>query len=78
MKLEAIRTYIQTEILNDERFEIAPDQDLLLTETLDSLGVMRLVAHLESECGFEIPPEDVTLENFRTLEQIEGYLAARA
>ena len=75
--LDAIRAYIQTELLGDESFEIAPDQDLLLTEILDSLAVIRLVEHIESEAGLAIPPEDVTLENFQSLRQIDAYLRTR-
>ena len=77
MNTDAIRTFIQTEILNDPSFEIAVDQDLLLSQTLDSLGVTRLVQHIETQSGVEIPPEDVTLENFQSLQAIEAYLTAR-
>ena len=44
------------------------DQDLLLSETLNSLSVTLLLVHLETVCNVQIPPEDVTLENFSTLE----------
>ena len=74
MNVEAIRTIIQNEILNEPDFEIEADQDLLLSETLDSLRVMLLVQHLESACDVSIPPEDVTLENFSTLECIADYV----
>lgn len=77
MSIDAIRTYIQTEILNDPSFVIEPDQDLLLSETLDSLSVVRLVAHLEQETGIEVPPEDVTLEHFGSLSSISAYLEGR-
>ncbi len=78
MNIDTIRTFIQTEVLNDTSFEIEPDQDLLLSETLDSLSVVRLVAFLEGQCGIDIPAQDVTLENFATLRQIEAYLASRS
>ncbi len=74
MTVEEIRTIIQNEILNEPDFEIEADQDLLLSETLDSLRVMLLVQHLEDACEISIPPEDVTLENFSTLECIAKYV----
>jgi len=74
MKVEEIRKIIQIEILNEPDFEIEADQDLLLSETLDSLRVTLLVQQLESACDISIPPEDVTLENFSTLECIADYL----
>ncbi|MEJ2502857.1 MAG: acyl carrier protein [Gemmatimonadota bacterium] len=78
MSIEEIRRYIQHELLNDPTVPIEPDEDLLLSETLDSLRVMRLVQHLEEETGLAVPPEDVTLENFRSLRQIDAYLTRRA
>ena len=77
MNADAIRHFIQNEILNDATIEIGADQDLLLNGTLDSLGVMRLVNFIETEAELQIPPEDVTLENFQSLETISNYLATR-
>lgn len=77
MSIEEIRSYILDELLNDPTAAIDVDDDLLLTETLDSLRVMRLVQHLELRTGFMVPPEDVTIENFRSLRQIDAYLSGR-
>jgi acyl carrier protein len=77
MKVEDIRKIIQNEILNEPDFEIEADQDLLLSETLDSLRVILLIQHLECAFNVSIPPEDVTLENFSTLECIADYLRQR-
>jgi acyl carrier protein len=77
MSIDAIRWYIQTELLNDPAIQIDADEDLLLSETLDSLRVMRLVQHLENETGIVVPPEDVTLENFQSLRRIDAYLTGR-
>ncbi len=74
MSIDQIREYIQQELLLDESAAIEEDQDLLLSETLDSLSVTRLVQHLETELKITIPPEDVTLENFQSLRAIHGYL----
>ena len=77
MNVDMIRSFIQQEILNDPGFPIAADQDLLLSETLNSLSVTLLITHLEIACNMEVPPEDVTLENFGTLECIEAYISRR-
>jgi acyl carrier protein len=74
MNIEALREFIQNEILNDPEFVIEDDQDLLLSQTLNSLSVTLLMAHIETSCDVHIPPEDVTLENFSTLESIAGYV----
>ena len=77
MSIDQIRKYIQLELLLDETAVIEDDQDLLLSDTLDSLSVTRLVQHLESELSVTIPPEDVTLENFQSLHAIHAYLGSR-
>jgi D-alanine--poly(phosphoribitol) ligase subunit 2 len=41
---------------------------------IDSLGVMRLVAFLEEEFDVKIPPQDLTIENFITVQAITTYL----
>lgn len=74
MTIDDIRKLIQVEILNEPDFSIADDQDLLLSEILNSLSVTLLIARLEDECKVQIPPEDVTLENFSSLQNIEAYL----
>lgn len=78
MNIEALREYIQNEILNDPDFVIEDDQDLLLSQTLNSLSVTLLMAHIETTCDVHIPPEDVTLENFSTLRSIEAYIRSIA
>lgn len=74
MNIDALREFIQNEILNDPEFVIEDDQDLLLSQTLNSLSVTLLMAHIETTCDVHIPPEDVTLENFSTLQSIEAYI----
>ncbi len=78
MKIDAIRSIIKDEILNDPDFNIEADQDLLLSEILNSLRITLLIASLENACKIEIPPEDVTLDNFGTLERIAAYVQTRS
>jgi len=67
--------YIVNELLDgDDSIDVAEQENLLLNGTLDSLGVVRLVAHLESVTGRRIPHEDITLDNFKTVDAITGYL----
>ncbi|NNM35015.1 MAG: acyl carrier protein [Gemmatimonadetes bacterium] len=75
MTIQEIRRFIQVELMNDPSAQVADDEDLLLSGRLDSLGVMRLVAHLQEALGMEIPPEDVVLENFGSLRRIQTYVA---
>ncbi len=77
MSIDDIRVYIRDRILMDPDLSLGEDDDLLLSNVLDSLRVMLLVSHLEERLGFTIPPEDVTLENFQSLGQIHRYLDER-
>lgn len=75
---DIIRHYIANDLLNDTTLKITDTQDLLTTGVLDSISVMRLVAYLETEFGMTIPPEDVVLENFGSLEQMVGYMKGKS
>ena len=69
---EPIRSFIINELLAGT--EIANDDDLLLSGLLDSMSVMRLVIHLETTFGVKIPPQDVVIENFTSVDTIVAYL----
>jgi len=77
MNIDRVRDHIRAEILNDPELELGAEDDLLLSQTLDSLGVVRLVQFLEGEYGLQVPAEDVTLEHFSTLSKIDAYLRTR-
>ena len=57
--------------------EVFSDTDLLKTGLIDSLGIMRLVAFLENEFKTTIPAQDLTLENFSSVNTIVSYLESR-
>ena len=57
--------------------DVSTDEDLLTTGLLDSIGVIRLTGFIEEQFSIHVPPEDVTLENFSSLEVIDGYLDGR-
>lgn len=69
--------FICTELLNDGRATIAPDTDLLSTDTIDSIGVMQLVAFIEKDLGITVAPQDVTFDNFVTIDALSRYLETR-
>jgi len=69
---ESIRTFIVNELLSGQ--VVTHDEDLLLSGLLDSMSVMRLVLHLETAFAVKVPPEDVVIENFTSVETINAYL----
>ena len=76
ISVNSIHKFIVDELLTDASVEIEPQEDLLLSGFLDSLSVIRLVTYLEAECSASIPPEDITIENFGTIEKIHHYVNA--
>ncbi len=73
----AIIQYIVNELLAGTEVNISENDDLLGSGLIDSMGIMRLIAFLENQFGIKIPPQDMTIENFMTVSDIESYLNGR-
>ena len=71
---EALRQYVSEELLEEEA-PVEDDENLLADGMVDSLGMLRLVAFIEESCGIRVPPQDFTIENFRTIETLDAYLS---
>jgi acyl carrier protein len=50
-----------------------PDEPL----QIDSLGLIRLVAFLESDLGIRVEDEELIADNFATLRSLEEFLATK-
>ena len=72
-----IITYIKNELANEPVGHIEPEEDLVGSGLVDSLGMMRLIGYIEKEFDVKIGPEDMTVENFGTLQNIETYLNSK-
>lgn len=67
--------HIEQELTSEDLDEgLDPTEDLLGSGILDSLGMMRLIAFIEEEFDYKVPPEDMVIENFMTVENITNYL----
>ncbi len=77
MKTELSRFLSEEILAGTHRSTVGPDEDLLGSGLLDSLGVMQLVWFIEREFGVEVPPEDVTIEHFQSISHIVAYLTGR-
>ena len=72
---EIILQHIKDEILNSPNdFDLALDDDLLSSGLIDSIGMMKLISFIENEFTLTIPPQDMTIENFITVDAITNYL----
>lgn len=76
---DKLQTYINEEILADQDgVEVDVDDELLAEGLIDSLGVMRLIAFIDMAFAITVPPQDVTIENFRSIAVIARYLAGKS
>ena len=59
---------INREVSLDPTVTVEGNTDLLLTGTVDSLGVVQIVQWIEARLGRRIDPIDVVLDNFQTVD----------
>ena len=75
---EEIKDYILQELLgNRTETNFSTDEDILSTGMIDSMDVMQLITFIENRFKIKIPPEDMVIENFMTIEAMEGYIEKR-
>lgn len=75
---ETLRDYIGRELIGlEEGTTVQDDEDLLGGGLVDSVGMMSLVMFVEERFDLRVPPEDVTIENFFSIETIDRYLRGR-
>jgi acyl carrier protein len=53
---------------------LQPDDDLLSSEIIDSMGILQLVAFIEEKYGIEVGDEDIVPENFKTLQCMAEFI----
>lgn len=73
---EALIKFITEELLNGyEDIELEADDSLLTTGLIDSLGVMQLINFIEEAFDVSVAPEDITIENFKTVNIVAYYVS---
>lgn len=71
---ERIKEFITSDLNGQPALQLGYDEDLLISGLVDSLGVVRLIVFLEDETGVSIPPGEITIENFGTIDAMTTYL----
>ena len=75
---EVIFNFVVDELLLDpDEADLTIDDELLMSERIDSLGLMRLIAFVDEEFSFKVPYEDILIENFHSVRTIGDYLAPK-
>ena len=65
------------EFINEARQPLHPISDIDETLHLDSLAMMKLVSFMESEIGYTVEDDELTLHNFESLRTIGNMLGGK-
>jgi acyl carrier protein len=65
------------DFINEQRQPLPPVTDPDEPLRIDSLGLMRLVSFLETEIGYTVQDEELTLQNFESLRTISKMLEGK-
>jgi acyl carrier protein len=73
----AIEQFITGKISEVEPGQLSHSEDLLAAELIDSLAITELVSFLEAEFTISVDDEDLTPENFRTVDSIAAFVSRK-
>jgi acyl carrier protein len=66
------------EYINNNRVPSPPIKDLDEPLQIDSLGLVRLVAFLETDCGIRVEDEELVADNFATLRKLGELIESKS
>ena len=66
----SLLAFVRGDLLRGRDVAIDPDTYLFAEGMVDSLGILRLIAFLETEIGRPIADSEVVMEHFRTVRTI--------
>ena len=71
---QRLRQFIQDAFFVDQ---VGDDESFLASGIIESLGIMQIVAFVESEFGVAVPDADLVPENFDSINRIAAYVERR-
>ncbi len=69
-----LRDFIFQELVFVASPEKFGDDDDLLEAGLDSMGIMRLIMHIENEFGITLPDSEIEPENVQSFNALEQWI----
>jgi D-alanine--poly(phosphoribitol) ligase subunit 2 len=70
---DKLKVFIEEELLSEQK-EVNYDDNLLVSGLVDSLGFIKMIQFLERSFGVTIPPKDMLIENFASIDAVEKYM----
>lgn len=77
---EQLLSFIRTKFIQsqqDQSIDLTANFDLLISGLVDSHGVLRIATFMEKTFQIKIPPRDIIIEHFRSVEAMTQYLEKR-
>lgn len=71
---DKIANFISTELTDEQDVKIAFDEDLLGSGLIESMAMMRLIQFVEDEFEVKVEPQEMTIENFITVNAISSFI----
>ena len=71
---QKIREFIVKNLYYAEDSFIADEASFLETGVIDSMGVMELVAFIQSEFGVEAAQQEIVVENFDSISKLANFV----
>ncbi len=65
------------EIIGDPNLDLTTADNLLTTGLVDSMNIVKYIRWISDEFNIEIPPQDMTVENFISIDAISEYLKSK-
>jgi len=71
---QKIREFIFNELIFVAEPEKFSDDDDLLEAGLDSMGIMRLIMHIEEQFGVTLPDSEIDPDNVKSFNALEQWI----
>ncbi len=72
---KAVKEFIQTELIRDRSHaDLKITDNLIETGMIDSLGIQKLLAYLETTFSIQIADDELIPDNFQTIEAISAFV----
>lgn len=73
-----ISQFIIKEVLGESpEFDLSGEDDLLGSGLVSSMGIFRIIAHIEKTYSIKVLPQDMVIENFITTNAIAAYVKSQ-
>ena len=75
---DEIRSFILDNLsIFEEGFELQDHDNIFDKGFVDSLFCLKLIVHIEEQYGLKVRNEDLSLDNFQSIDQIVSFIQAQ-